>query len=67
MSNQFQSNAQWDLEVYRGSDGKGISTDNHSTRKMANIVCDLLEENGFGGERKHFPIKTWVSEINNVN
>lgn len=61
---QYQSNAQWPLDVYNGMYGDGISTDKHDNRKMASIVCDLLDQNGFGGEGKHFPIRTWVSEVN---
>ena len=58
---EWQSNAQWPLDVYRGADGKGISTDKHRTKEGAQIVCDMLRGDGFGGEGKAFPIKTWVS------
>jgi hypothetical protein len=59
---KWQSNAQWPLDVYRGMDGKGISTDTHHSESAANYVCKLLERQGFGSEGKHFPIRTWVSE-----
>ena len=60
---KYQSNAQWPLDVYRGMDGTGISTDTHRTHAGAQAVCDGLRRDGFGGERKHFPIRVWVSEV----
>jgi hypothetical protein len=62
MSEKFQSNAQWPLDVYRGMDGSGISTDTHGSAHQAQFICAALEREGFGGEGKHFPIRTWVSE-----
>jgi len=58
----YTSNAQWDLEVYSGSKGDGITTDNHSSQKEAQSVCDMLEKKGFGGDERAFPIRTWVDE-----
>lgn len=58
----WQSNAQWPLDVYRGPYGDGISTDTHRSQEEAEAVCRLLKRDGFGGERKHFPIRTWVSQ-----
>ena len=60
---KYQSNAQWPLDVYRGMDGTGISTDTHETHYGALAVCTALRRDGFGGERKHFPIRVWVSEV----
>lgn len=60
---KYQSNAQWPLDVYRGMDCTGISTDTHRTKAGAQAVCDMLRREGFGGERKHFPIRVWVSEV----
>lgn len=60
---KYQSNAQWPLDVYRGMDGNGISTDTHRTKADAQAVCDILRREGFGGERKNFPIRVWVSEV----
>lgn len=60
---KYQSNAQWPLDVYRGMDGTGISTDTHQTREQAQGVCDGLRREGFGGERKHFPTRVWVSQV----
>ena len=58
---KYRSNAQWPLDVYKGMFGDGISSDDHQTAEMAQSVCKGLEKDGFGGEGKHFPIKTWVS------
>jgi len=59
---EFKSNAQWPLHAYKGEYGDGISTDTHNSEKAAESVCRALEENGMGGERQIFPIKTWVGE-----
>lgn len=58
---KWKSNAQWPLDVYRGMDGSGISTDTHESLEGAQAVCDGLRRDGFGGERKHFPVRTWVT------
>jgi len=58
---EWQSNAQWPLDTYRGIDGKGISTDMHRNKEAAVAVCDGLKKKGFGGEGKVFPVKVWVS------
>lgn len=57
---RFVSHARWPLDVYR-VDG-GVSTDTHRTREEAQHVCDALKRDGFGGQRQHFPIETWVTE-----
>ena len=59
----FQSNALWPKGVCSSMYGDGISTDTHMTRAQAEAVCRALEREGFGGERKHFPLKTWVSPV----
>lgn len=63
MKDRFQSNAKWPLDVYRGMDGSGISTDTHQTYEQAQAVCDGLKREGFGGQGKDFPISTWVSSV----
>jgi hypothetical protein len=60
---RFQSNAQWPLNGYRGMYGDGISTDTHATKEQAGAVCAALLERGFSGEEKHFPLKVWISEV----
>jgi hypothetical protein len=37
--------------------------DEHETKEQAEAVCRMLEKDGLGGERCHFPIRTWVEEI----
>lgn len=58
-----QSNALWPADVYKGMYGDSISTDTHRSEEDAQAICRALEREGFGGgERKHFPLKTWTSE-----
>lgn len=58
---EWKSCAQWPLDVYKGMYGDGISTDTHINKEAARAVCSALEAEGFGGEGKHFPIKTWIA------
>lgn len=58
-----QSNALWPDGICSSAYGDNISTDKHSTEEAAMSVCSALEREGFGGMRQHFPIKTWVSDI----
>ena len=60
---RYTSNAQWDLKVYRGMYGDGITTDEHRTYEEAAGVCRLLEREGFGGMGADFPLRTWVEEV----
>ena len=59
---KWTSKAQWPLDVYRGMDGKGITSDEHDSYDSAEAICHALRHEGFGGERKHFPLRTWVEE-----
>ena len=58
----YKSNAQWSEGMMDGFDND-ISTDKHGTESMAQCVCRALEREGFGGEGKVFPIRTWVSPV----
>lgn len=58
-----QSNALWPDDVYSGMYGDHISTDTHIDFESAHAVCIMLQREGFGGMRKQFPLKTWVSDI----
>ncbi len=58
---KWTSHAQWPLDTYKGMYGDGISTDTHPTKEHADAVCEALQREGFGGERKAFPLKTWVT------
>lgn len=55
------SHAQWPLDVYRGEGGDGVSKDTHLSEAEAKAICLGLERDGFGGQRRAFPIKTWVT------
>ena len=45
------------------SDDTHMTVDKHDTKEQAEAVCKRLGEEGWGGEGKIFPIKTWVEEI----
>ena len=55
----FQSNIQWP----EGTTPNPITTDLHYTRGEASMVCQCLLANGLGEMGKIFPVKTWVSEV----
>jgi len=57
---KWKSNAEW---YNNDKTGTYITTDSHYTRAGAENVCLMLIHDGFGGERKEFPLKTWVEEI----
>ena len=59
----YISHARWPADVYTGIDGTSISKDKHGTPEEAHAVCERLKRDGFGGEGKHFPISTWVLEV----
>lgn len=42
---------------------KNQTTDTHETKGQAEAVCKLLKKEGLGGEKIHFPIKTYIEEI----
>lgn len=37
-----------------------VTSDTHDTFEQARAACLILKREGFGGERKIFPIATWV-------
>jgi len=43
--------------------GKNESSDEHNSPEAAYAVCRMLERDGFGGERKVFPLSTRVELI----
>ena len=63
----WTSHAQWPLETYKGMYGDGISTDTHQTQAQAEAVCAALRREGFGGEGKSFPLKTWVTPNDKIH
>lgn len=58
-----QSNALWPRGVCHSMYGDNISTEVNQSEKHAKVICDLLEKEGFGGEKRAFPICTWVSDV----
>lgn len=41
----------------------GKTTDSHYSEESAEAVCRLLQREGYGGDRKIFPIKTYTEPI----
>ena len=41
-----------------------ITSDEHDTKEQAQAVCDILKREGYGGDRKMFPVETWIEEKN---
>lgn len=59
-----RSHAQWpDGTIASSKDGSQVSTDNHHSEEEARGVCNRLELDGYGGDNKIFPVKTWVTPI----
>lgn len=59
----YQSNALWPNGVCSSMYGDNISTDTHDTLEQSAAVCRALRAEGFAGERKHFPLFVWTSEV----
>lgn len=61
----WQSWAEWPDGLVNNisGEGKNNTVDCHDTEEQAKAVCSMLERNGFGGERIHFPVKTWTVPI----
>lgn len=58
---RWASFAKWPPGHIYGCDD--TTTDKHETREQAEAVCLMLRRDGFGGERCHFPQRTWVEEV----
>jgi len=60
---RFKSCAEWEAKhgFYENK-----TTDTHDTKEAAVSVCRGLERDGLGGEKIHFPLKTWVEELKEV-
>jgi len=59
---EYYSNAEWPEGTYSNMYGKPISSDKNESYNSAFQMCVSLEKEGFGGDRKLFPIRTWVSK-----
>lgn len=55
---KYTSNAEWPSAC-----GVESSSDTHDTEEAARCVCRMLEENGFGGQGRFFPLRTWVAPV----
>lgn len=62
-SGKWRSNAQWPPGTCAGGAKLDVTEDTHASKEEAEGVCRLLRENGFGGDRKIFPIRVWVEPI----
>lgn len=60
---RYQSNALWPEGVCHSQWGDNISTDTHDTVEQSAGVCRMLRIEGFGGERKVFPLFVWTSPV----
>ena len=58
---KFKSCAEWPKGTF--DEIGNYSDDLHGTKEQALAVCRLLNENGAGGDRKAFPLKTWVQPV----
>lgn len=65
----WHSCAQWPdgLLSFAYTDHNNTTRDRHDTEKQAEAVCALLSRFGLGGERIHFPVKTWTEPIVSQN
>lgn len=60
---KFTSNCQWpEGTMHCGND---ITTDTHHSMEGARGVVNLLYRNGFGGDRKIFPVAAWAQMEDN--
>ena len=64
---KWKSCAEWLKGHIVGAERENVTTDTHDTKSQAEAVCKMLERDGLGGERCHFPVKTWVEEIECTN
>jgi len=57
---RWKSVAIWPEGTCTCSTGKDVSQDFHGTKAEAEGVCRMLCSDGFGGDRKRFPIRTHI-------
>lgn len=59
-----KSIAVWPDTISVGNvEGKNESSDTHDSKEAAEAVCRMLQREGFGGERKVFPLSTRVEPV----
>lgn len=61
--NNWKSCAEWPAGHIVGAEPENVTTDEHETKEHAEAVCAMLRREGLGGERCHFPVRTWVEPI----
>lgn len=59
---RWRSCAKWPdgLLSFCYPDHDNTTRDIHDTKEQAEAVCAMLEREGLGGERIHFPARTWI-------
>ena len=40
-----------------------ITEDSHESERAARFIAQRLDQDGFGGDRKIFPVATWIEPI----
>ena len=57
--------AVWPDDLYVGSnvEGKNETSDELHSKEAAEAVCRMLKRDGYGGERKVFPLSTRVEPV----
>lgn len=65
----WRSCAEWPEGLVNNvsGEGKNVSKDRHDTKEQADAVCSILHVQGLGGERCHFPVRTWVEPVYSEN
>jgi hypothetical protein len=58
----WQSVARWPFPEVATGNADNTSVDKHDTREQADAVVCLLKRDGFGGDRKIFPLEAWAIE-----
>ena len=56
---RWLSKAEWPKGTCPGD----ASDDTHDTRSQAQAICEMLSKQGFGGDRKIFPSRTWTEPV----
>ena len=57
----YKSHAEWPIGTCDSMDNH--TEDDHDTAGQAEGVCEMLAEDGFGGDKKVYPIRTWVEDM----
>lgn len=64
----WRSFAEWPPGHVRNPfEGDNTTCDRHDTEAQAEAVCAMLRREGLGGERVHFPVRTWTEPVHSQN